>query len=151
MRPIPSPSCSIYTSGASESNNLAVKGIAWASRHIGRHILSTPLEHPSVTEALAALREQGYEVEFVSIGRDGTINLEQLRALELALTRQRWRVDYVRALNSRLRAALTRYPLVRINSPDEAVPHILNLSVQGVKGTAFRRALSCGPTSCSMQ
>ena len=67
-----SPEEIIYTSGASESNNLALKGIAQASRHVGRHILSTALEHSSVGGALSALQQQGCEVDLVDIGRDGT-------------------------------------------------------------------------------
>ena len=51
------------------------------------------------------------------------------------------RAATVRSLNDRLRAELSRYPKVRINSPANAVPHILNLSVQGVKGTVFQREL----------
>ena len=44
-------------------------------------------------------------------------------------------------LNAELRAALSTYPLVRINSPEHAVPHVLNLSVRNVKGTVFQREL----------
>ncbi len=76
-----SPEEIIYTSGASESNNLALKGIAQASRHVGRHILSTALEHSSVGGALSALQQQGCEVDLVDIGRDGTVDLEHLREL----------------------------------------------------------------------
>lgn len=245
----------IYTSGASESNNLAIKGIAQASRHIGRHIISTALEHASVGGTLTALQQQGYEVDLVDIRQDGTIDMEQLRdllrkdtilvsvcavdselgtvqpihqianilkdfpncrlhvdatqavgktelildrvdtmsiaphkfyglngsgfllkkkrliiepqihggasttlyrsgtptlalavsvekALRLTLTQQEERIRYVRQLNGFLRTALLRYPAVRFNSPEGAVPHILNLSVQGVKGTVFQRTLS---------
>ena len=244
----------IYTSGASESNNLALKGIVQASRHVGRHIISTALEHASVGGALSALQQQGCEVDLVDIRRDGTIDLEHLRellrrdtvlvavcavdselgtvqpiraiadilrdypncrlhvdatqavgktelvldgvdtvsiaphkfyglngsgllvkkrdlviepqihgggsttpyrsgtpalglavsteaALRSALEQQAQRVAHVRALNERLRAALAEYPAVCINSPGNAVPHILNLSVHGVKGTAFQREL----------
>ena len=53
----------IYTSGASESNNLALKGIVQASRHVGKHIISTVLEHSSVGGALSALQQQGCEVD----------------------------------------------------------------------------------------
>lgn len=245
----------IYTSGASESNNLALKGIVQASRHVGRHIISTALEHSSVGGALSALQQQGCEIDLVDISRDGTVDLEHLRellrrdtvlvavsavdselgtvqpiraiadmlrdypnarlhvdatqavgkadlvldgvdtmsiaphkfyglngsgllikkkhlviepqihgggsttpyrsgtpalglavsiekALRLALEHQPERVAYVRRLNQQLRAELAKYPAVRFNSPENAVPHILNVSVTGVKGTAFQQKLS---------
>lgn len=71
----------IYTSGASESNNLAIKGIARMKRHIGRHIITTPLEHPSVSAPLTFLQEQGYEIDMVNIGKDGKIDLDHLKSL----------------------------------------------------------------------
>ena len=245
----------ILTSGASEANNLAIKGIARASRHVGRHIISTPLEHASVSGALTALQEQGWEIDLLDIRRDGTVDVEQLRtllrkdtvlvavgwvdselgtvqpvpeiasllkafpqcrlhvdatqavgkiplsfegvdtlsfaphkfgglngsgvllkrrglvleplihggasttiyrsgtpalglavatekALELALENLEDRRAVVQVHNDRLRAALSAYPKLRINSPAGAVPHILNLSVEGVRGAAAQRALS---------
>ena len=71
----------IYTSGATEANNLALKGTARAARHVGRHIISTPLEHSSVGATLTALQQQGYEIDLLNIGRDGRIDLEQLEEL----------------------------------------------------------------------
>lgn len=71
----------IYTSGATEANNLALKGMARAARHVGRHIISTPLEHSSVGATLTALQQQGYEIDLLNIGRDGRIDLEQLEEL----------------------------------------------------------------------
>lgn len=71
----------IYTSGASESNNLAIKGLARTKRHIGKHIITTPLEHPSVSAPLTFLQEQGYEIDMVKIGREGKIDLEHLSSL----------------------------------------------------------------------
>ena len=244
----------IYTSGASESNNLALKGIVQASRHVGKHIVSTALEHSSVGGALSALQQQGCEIDLVDIRQNGTLDLEQLRellrkdtvlvavcavdselgtvqpireiaeilkdypncrlhvdatqavgktelvldgvdtmsiaphkfyglngsgllvkkkhlviepqihgggsttpyrsgtpalglavsietALRLALEGQNERVAQIAALNRRLRTELGKYPAVRFNSPESAVPHILNLSVSGVKGTVFQREL----------
>ena len=244
----------VYTSGASESNNLALKGVAQASRHVGKHIVSTALEHSSVGGALSALQQQGCEVDLVDIRRDGTIDLEHLRellrkdtvlvavcavdselgtvqpvreiaavlkdypncrlhvdatqavgktalvldgvdtmsiaphkfyglngsgllikkkdliiepqihgggsttpyrsgtpalgmavsietALRLALEQQERRAACVGALNRRLRTALAKYPGVLFNSPESAVPHILNLSVSGVKSTVFQQEL----------
>ncbi len=71
----------ILTSGASEANNLALKGIAHTYRHFGRHIITSCLEHPSVSGCLTYLQEQGYEVELVDIGADGRVRLDHLRQL----------------------------------------------------------------------
>ena len=237
----------IYTSGASEANNLAIKGIARTSRHIGKHIISTPLEHASVSGCLTALQEQGYEIDLVDITREGKVDLDHLRellrkdtvlvavtavdselgtiqpipeiaelvhsypnchlhvdatqaigktrfdfspadtcsfaphkfyglngigvlvkrrelvieplihggvsttiyrsgtptpalvsslecALTLSMEQFSERLEAVQKHNTSLRKALSAYPKVRINSPSDAVPHILNLSIQGVKG-----------------
>lgn len=71
----------IFTSGASEANNLAVKGIARAYAHTGRHILSTCLEHPSVSGALAFLAETGAEVELLKVLPTGQIDLRHLQSV----------------------------------------------------------------------
>ena len=71
----------ILTSGASESNNLAVKGIAWANRRRGRHIVSTFLEHSSVGGALTYLQEQGWEIDLADILPNGKIDLDHLKSL----------------------------------------------------------------------
>ena len=244
----------IYTSGASEANNFALKGLARLSRYAGRHIISTPLEHSSVSGTLTALQEQGYEIDLLDVKQDGTVDLEHLKdllrpdticvavtlvdselgvvqpvqeiaailkayphchlhvdatqavgkipvsfegvdtmsltahkfyglngigllikrrnlaleplihggesttiyrsgtptvalasslacALDLAVTDLPGRVGHVAKLNAELRAALSTYPLVRINSPEHAIPHVLNLSVRNVKGTVFQREL----------
>ena len=244
----------IYTSGASEANNFALKGLARLSRHAGRHIISTPLEHSSVSGTLTALQEQGYEIDLLDVKQDGTVDLEHLKdllrpdticvaitlvdselgvvqpvqeiaailkayphchlhvdatqavgkipvsfegvdtmsltahkfyglngigllikrrnlaleplihggesttiyrsgtptvalasslacALDFAVTDLPGRVDHVAKLNAELRSALSTYPLVRINSPEHAIPHVLNLSVRNVKGTVFQREL----------
>ena len=244
----------IYTSGASEANNFALKGLVRLSRHAGRHIISTPLEHSPVSGTLTALQEQGYEIDLLDVKQDGTVDLEHLKdllrpdticvavtlvdselgvvqpvqeiatilkayphchlhvdatqavgkipvsfegvdtmsltahkfyglngigllikrrnlaleplihggesttiyrsgtptvalasslacALDLAVTDLPGRVDHVAKLNAELRAALSTYPLVRINSPEHAIPHVLNLSVRNVKGTVFQREL----------
>lgn len=64
----------IFTSGASESNNTAIQGTVYAARHFGRHIVTTPLEHPSVSGCLTALQERGYEIDVLPVGRDGRID-----------------------------------------------------------------------------
>lgn len=245
----------IYTSGASEANNLAIKGIAQASRHIGKHIISTQLEHSSIGASLSVLQQQGYEIDLLNINRDGRVDLDQLRelirndtilvavcavdselgtvqpiqeiaeivkpypgcrlhvdatqavgktdlwldgvdtmsftahkfygpngigvlykrkglviepqmnggasttiyrsgtptlglaaalqaALALALDEQPQRCAHVQALHDTLCAELQKRPGVRINSPAGAVPHIVNVSVAGIKAGVFQQALS---------
>ena len=249
-----SPDELIFTSGASESNNLAVKGIAFANRRRGKHIVSTFLEHSSVSGALTFLQEQGWEIDLVNILPDGKIDLAHLKALlredtvlcavcavdselgtiqptgeiaeilksypncrlhvdatqavgkipldlsgihtasfaphkfyglkgcgilykakgavleplihggasttlyrsgtpdapaaaactkalELAVSEFEPRLETVSALHQRLRNALAENPRIRINSPKDAVPHILNLSVSGIKGEEMRKML----------
>lgn len=249
------PSEVIYTSGASEANNLAIKGIARARRSYGKHIISTALEHPSVGGPLTWLQEQGYEIDLVDIQTDGRIDTEQLtellredtilvavtavdselgviqpigkiseivhrhskaalhvdatqamgkipftfdgidtaslaahkfyglngsgllfkrnsvvieplihggsaatlyrsgtptlglaaaleKALRLSLQELPERQETVRRWNALLREGLGKYPKVRINSPADAVPHILNVSVSGIKGTRMQQILS---------
>jgi len=71
----------IYTSGASEANNLAVKGLVQGYKHNGKHIISTCLEHPSVSGALTYLQTQGYEIDLVDITSEGLVDLDHLKEL----------------------------------------------------------------------
>ena len=71
----------IYTSGASEANNFALKSLAKLGQNAGRRIISTPLEHASVKGSLAALQQQGYQIDLVDLRPDGTVDLDHLRRL----------------------------------------------------------------------
>lgn len=249
-----SPEEIIFTGGASEANNLAVKGIAHSSRRRGRHIVSTFLEHSSVSGALTFLQEQGWEIDLVNIRPDGRVDTDHIKkllredtvlcaicavdselgtvqpiseiadivrgypncrlhvdatqavgkisvdisaadtaslaphklyglkgsgvlykkkgivleplihggasttvyrsgtpdapaaaalaaALEEAMEKLDERYSRVAALNLFLRERISQEPRIRINSPENAVPHILNISVSGIKGEQMRRLL----------
>ncbi len=69
----------IYTSGASESNNTAIKGIAFRYQNRGKHIITTPLEHSSILEPLHYLETLGFEIDYVHLKKDGTVDLEDLK------------------------------------------------------------------------
>ncbi|MBP3888140.1 MAG: cysteine desulfurase [Cellulosilyticum sp.] len=71
----------IFTSGATESNNLAIKGVAEQYGRKGKHIITSFLEHSSVTGPLSYLQEKGYEVDYVNLRPDGRIDLEHLKEL----------------------------------------------------------------------
>lgn len=71
----------IYTSGASEANNLAIKGICLKYQNRGKHIITTFLEHSSVIGPLNYLTNMGFEVDFVKIKDDGMVDLEHLKSL----------------------------------------------------------------------
>lgn len=244
----------LYTSGASEANNLAVKGLVQTYKDNGKHIISTCLEHPSVSGALTYLQSIGYEIDLVDIKPDGQVDLEHLvellrpdtvlvtivtvdselgarqpieeigeilkgypncyfhtdatqaigkqlvsleqvdcvtftahkffglngvgilikkehvilnpqihggtstsiyrsgtpalglaasmaKALEISLLHQNERSLYVKQLKDELTKYLLQHKKVRINSTVHSVPHIINISVQGVKGTQFQEAL----------
>ncbi|PHV71544.1 aminotransferase V [Sporanaerobium hydrogeniformans] len=244
----------IYTSGASEANNLAIKGIVGAHKTKGKHIISTPLEHSSVGATLVALQQQGYEIDYLELLEDGTIDIEHLeellrtdtilvsvcyvdselgirqpieaigkllkkhpncffhtdatqavgkipvsfelvdclvfaphkffglngcgvllkkemlqleplihggssttayrsgtpalalaastqKALELALKDLESNFKYVEGLNIKLKRALKTYKGVRINSTSASIPHILNISIKGIKADDFQSIL----------
>lgn len=71
----------IYTSGATEANNLAIKGILGQYKRYGKHIITTELEHASVTGPFSAMAEEGFEVDYVKVNADGTVDLEHLKSL----------------------------------------------------------------------
>lgn len=69
----------IFTSGASESNNLAIKGCAFQYQNRGKHILTTAIEHSSVYNTCLQLRDVfGFEVDFISVNSNGQVNLQEL-------------------------------------------------------------------------
>jgi len=244
----------VYTGGASEANNLAIKGAAHRYRARGKHLITTMLEHSSVSGAFAALQNEGFEVDDAPLGAGGLVDLDGLKellrpdtilvsvcavdseagtrqpihkigellkgypgcflhvdatqsvgklpesfacadlftfaphkfyglngcgalvkrgevqleplihggisttpyrsgtpalalaasmekALSLACDALEPRLAHVRGLNRKLRRALASFPAVRVNSPQEASPFILNFSLPGVKIGDFLLAL----------
>lgn len=75
----------IFTSGGTESNNLAIIGAAMANRRAGNHIITTSIEHASVENPMEFLKEQGFEITYLSVDENGIISLEEL---EEAVTEQ---------------------------------------------------------------
>ena len=71
----------IYTSGASESNNQALKGICFKYKQRANHIITTKLEHSSITETVKYLTENGFVVDYVNILENGEVDLEHLKQL----------------------------------------------------------------------
>ncbi|MCQ2087089.1 MAG: cysteine desulfurase [Bacilli bacterium] len=72
----------VFTSGATEANNLAIKGYALAHRSRGKHIIVSEVEHPSILETARELeRDFGYRVSYLHIGSDGKVNIDELKSL----------------------------------------------------------------------
>ena len=69
----------LFTSGGSESNNMALIGTAMANKRAGMHIISTNVEHASIYNTLGFLQEQGFEITYLPVDHNGHIDLEQLR------------------------------------------------------------------------
>jgi cysteine desulfurase len=67
-----------FTSGGTESNNAAIKGLAWARRHLGHHIITSQVEHSSVTQVCRFLERQGYVVSYLPVDSGGRIQPEEL-------------------------------------------------------------------------
>ncbi|TKD02493.1 IscS subfamily cysteine desulfurase [Polyangium fumosum] len=64
----------VFTSGATESNNLAIKGVAELYKEKGNHIVTTVIEHKAVLDTCKRLEKQGYEVTYLPVGKDGRVD-----------------------------------------------------------------------------
>ena len=70
----------IFTSGATEANNLAIKGYAFANKSRGNHLITTAVEHPSVLNTFKVLEKYGYEVTILPVNKNGAIEVNSLKA-----------------------------------------------------------------------
>lgn len=67
-----------FTSGGSESDNIALKGIARAYRKKGNHIITSKIEHPAILNSCSSLEKEGFEVTYLNVDKNGLISLEEL-------------------------------------------------------------------------
>lgn len=67
-----------FTGCGSEADNMAIKGIAFANKNKGNHIITTKIEHKAILESCKTLEKMGYEVTYLNVDKDGLIYLEEL-------------------------------------------------------------------------
>ena len=68
-----------FTAGGSESDNTAIKGIAYAARQKGNHIITSKIEHPAVLETCKSLEKEGFEVTYIDVDENGILDLEKFK------------------------------------------------------------------------
>jgi len=68
-----------FTSGGSESDNTAIRGIAYSYKDEGNHIITSKIEHPAVLETCKQLEKEGFEVTYIGVDKNGIVNLEELK------------------------------------------------------------------------
>lgn len=68
-----------FTAGGSESDNIALKGFAYANKEKGNHIITSKIEHPAVLETCQILEKQGFEVSYINVDENGFIKMDELK------------------------------------------------------------------------
>ena len=69
----------IFTSGGTESDNLAIIGAARAAARRGKHLITTQIEHPAVLESMKYLNEEGFEISYLPVNAEGVLSIEDLK------------------------------------------------------------------------
>ncbi|MCK5452295.1 MAG: cysteine desulfurase NifS [Candidatus Aenigmarchaeota archaeon] len=69
----------IFTGSGTEGNNMALKGIAFANKDRGKHIITTKIEHKSILNSTKWLEKQGFDVTYLNVDENGTVDIEQLK------------------------------------------------------------------------
>ena len=69
----------LFTSGGTESNNLAIMGCAAANHRMGKHLITTKIEHPSVGNVMKHMEEEGYELTYLPVDENGIVKLDKLK------------------------------------------------------------------------
>ena len=67
-----------FTGSGSESDNTALKGIAYANKEKGNHIITSKIEHPAILNSCKTLEKQGYKISYINVNKDGIIDLNEL-------------------------------------------------------------------------
>lgn len=71
----------VFTSCGTEANDFAIRGVAYANRNRGRHIITTRIEHPSIMRITEELAKQGFKIDYLEVDKEGFIDLGQLKNL----------------------------------------------------------------------
>jgi cysteine desulfurase len=121
----------VFTSGATESDNLAIKGVAEFYKDKGNHIITTVIEHKAVLDTCKRLEKEGFTVTYLGVGKDGLVDV---RELEKALTEKTILVSVMLANNE----IGTIQPIAEIGKITRARGVLLHTdAVQGIGKTPF--------------
>ncbi len=140
-----------FTASGSEANNLIIKGILYANKQRGNHIITSKIEHPSVLNTCKSLEKEGYEITYLSVNEKGFINVDELnRAIKkntvlVSIMYANNEIGVVQNINEISKVTRFKNVIFHTDAVQAVGSEIINVGIQGIDALSMSAHKFYGP------
>ena len=140
-----------FTASGSEANNLIIKGILYANKQKGNHIITSKIEHPSVLNTCKSLEKEGYEITYLSVNEKGFINVDELnRAIKkntvlVSIMYANNEIGVVQNINEISKVTRFKNVIFHTDAVQAVGSEIINVGIQGIDALSMSAHKFYGP------